>query len=397
VKTIAEHLTDAGYATVGVGQNVHLERLYNFGQGFDEYAFPARGDWGISFGARVLECFDPHRFPGLFPSTRAIADVAVEKIRSHAKAPFFLWVHVLDPHWPYEPPPELVTAQRSSSGMGYRFGDHETVTNVQAGNLKLGLDDQRWVKELYKGEIRLMDQQVGRILDELRQLGLYDESLIVFASDHGEEFFEHGTFEHGHTLFDEVLRVPLAFKLPRASRKLRVAVDVSTESLAPTLLDLAGLELAPEAFDGPSLEPLVEGTGMTVPPSISTGTYYHGEKAAVVVDGYKYVVEYDTGRELLFHLAEDPRELVSLAAVEPEIVAAARTLLAHRVQQSLERRASMGLVVEEAELDAGVLASLRKLGYGGTDAKKRDGGEDDASRERSPQLDGAGTQEPERE
>lgn len=397
VKTIAEYLSEAGYATLGVGLNVHLEHLYNFGQGFDEYAFPARGDYGIAFGARVMECFDPHRFPELFPSTQAIADVALEKIRAHAQEPFFLWLHVLDPHWPYEPPPELVTAQRSTSGMGFRFGDHETVTNVQAGNLKLGLDDQRWVKELYKGEIRLMDQNVGRILDELRELGLYDESLIVFASDHGEEFFEHGNFEHGHTLFDEVLRVPIAFKLPRASRKLRVAVDVSSESLAPTLLDLAGLEIAAEAFDGSSLVPLVEGTGMAVPPSISTGTYYHGEKAAVVVDGYKYVVEYDTGRELLFHLAEDPQELRSLAAARPELVLEARTLLGERVKQSLERRTSMGLVVEEVELDDATREQLRRLGYIGEGGKKEKPAKGESIDKRLKNLDYAGEGDPKSE
>jgi len=369
IRTLAERFQEAGYATGGVGLNVHLEHAFRFGQGFADYRFPALPEYGISVGSKVLEALRPNRFPELFPSTTAITDVAVDWVRTHRDVPFFLWVHSLDPHWRYEPPAQDVPEEWRGGELFW--GDHGTVTAVQAGNLKLGPADRDYVRMLYEGEIRYTDRELGRLIRELKELGLYDRALIAFASDHGEEFWEHGRFEHGHTLYDEVLRVPLAFKLPENASVGRSDVAVSTESLTPTLVELAGLEASPSEFSSPSLRPLVassEGpTEHVLAPSFANGTYYHGEKEMVLFGGgrWKYVADLETGREVLFDLVSDPGEELDLSAVHPDRITAARDLLKRHYEQSADLRKSLEIDAEDTTLDQRTNQRLRDLGYSG--------------------------------
>src|SRR4029077_15384748 len=115
--------------------------------------------------------------------------------------------------------------------------------------------DVRHLRALYDGEVRAADRELGAFLNLLRKLGRYDESLIVLVADHGEEFGEHGGFDHGRTLYEEVLRVPLIVKFPRARgvAAVRGAAPVSSLDLAPALLAAAGRGVGSPAaggFDG---------------------------------------------------------------------------------------------------------------------------------------------------
>jgi len=415
IDTLAERLRAAGYHTAGVGLNAHLERAFGFDQGFDDYAFPARPDYGLALGARVLERFAPARFPEVYPSTTAIAEVAQGWIRAHAREPFFLWMHVLDPHWPYEPPPEFVEHPEREPR---RWGEPEMVTDVQAGNTKPGQAERERVEELYAGEIRYVDSEIAHVLATLRELGLYDKALIVFASDHGEEFWEHGRYEHGHTLYDEVLRVPLCFKLPGAEAKSRVDAAISTQALTPTVLDVLGLAYDPELMSSRSLAPwwrvpetvmpapaapettpetALPETAMldaatlptamlqTSPPALGdaapaaprparpvpeplfmSGTYYFGEKRGVVFDGRKLVLELDTGRRELYDLADDPHELRSLAAAQPDTTEAGLALLREWEARCAALRVKLGITADSSvEAGGEVERAMQGLGYGG--------------------------------
>ena len=365
--TLAEHLRAAGYDTAALGLNAHLEPLFRFDQGFRDYRFPARADYGTSLGAKVLARFRAERWPARYPSTEAIADEAIAFLRRHPVDPFFLWVHVLDPHWPYEPPERTVTTNPPRPDASYRWGDPALITDVQAGRQRLGASERDWVRALYQGEIALVDEHVGRILATLRNLSLYDRALIVVASDHGEEFWEHGGYEHGHTLYDEVLRVPLAFKLPRGGAKKRVRSAVSTESVTPTIVDV--LELPPGRFSSPSLRPLWQGAAALPWPAplVATGTYYHGEKRAVLFDGWKYVLDLDTSREELYDLGNDPGERRSQASARPDLLQRAREILDEKVRAGIELRRDLGIsdASQVAELDDVTLRRLGELGYAG--------------------------------
>lgn len=364
LETLAERLRAAGYRTAGIGLNAHLERAFRFDQGFDDYAFPARHAHGVSLGAKWLEHLAPARYPEVFPSTTAIADVALDWLDANGDQPFFLWVHVLDPHWPYEPPDEWVEHPERAPR---RWGDPEMVTNVQAGNTKPGAAERERVAELYAGEIRYVDHELARIVAKLRELGVYERALVAFASDHGEEFWEHGRYEHGHTLYDEVLRVPLFLKLPGETPVQEIASEVTTEALVPTMLDVLGLAHDPEAFTSHSLAPFwrAPGTAMAEP-LFAAGTYYFGEKRAVVFDGKKLVVELDTKRCELYDLTRDPQELHSMAAAEPEAVRRGLALLAERDETCRALRERLGIREEAGAAPSEELLDLMgQIGYGG--------------------------------
>jgi arylsulfatase A-like enzyme len=366
LETLAERLRTAGYHTGALGLNAHLERAFGFDQGFVDYAFPAREDYGIALGARLLERLSPARFPELFPSTTAISDAAVDWIAAHAGEPFFLWVHVLDPHWPYEPPAEWVEHPELEPR---RWGEPEMVTNVQAGNTKPGEAERERVRALYAGEIRYVDAELARVFAALKEHGLYERALIAFASDHGEEFWEHGHYEHGHTLYDEVLRVPLAFKLPGAGARTHVDEFVSTESLTPTLLDVMGVPFDPATFTSGSLVPFWSSTEVAPDGALfATGTYYFGEKRAVLFDGWKLILEVDTQRVELYDLADDPHELHSVASAHPEVCAEGLRRIEERLASCARLRAKLGVRdAPAAEAGEETTRMLQGLGYGGAD------------------------------
>jgi len=367
VDTLAEHLRRAGYTTIGVGLNAHLEPLFNFGQGFDEYFFPARDDYGISLGARLLELIDAHRWPELFPSTTAITDRALDRINAHAERPFFLWIHLLDPHWPLEPPDEFAPPPATDSRIGGFWGDKEVVTEVQAGKIKLGKADQARVRDLYRGEVEYVDANVGRLLASLKELGVYDEALVVFTSDHGEELWERGRFGHGHTMFDEVLRVPLAFKLPGGRGEMRVDEVVSNESLTPTLLELVGLESGRSTFTSSSLAAWMDDAVPAPEPAPIYGaaTYYYGEKRAVVFEGLKAVLELDTGRLELYDLRSDAEEIHAIGSARPADLARGADLLRTRAEDAARLREQMGLKDTAVDVGGQIDQLLRDLGYAG--------------------------------
>jgi arylsulfatase A-like enzyme len=364
VETLAERLRAAGYATAGLGLNAHLEPAFAFDQGFDEYRFPARLEHGIALGAKLLERLDPARFPELFPSTEAIADAAVEWLRAQRQRPFFLWVHVLDPHWPYEPPAAWLEQPAREPRV---WGAPATVTDVQAGNTKLGARDRERVSELYAGEIRYVDAQIARLIATLRELDLYQDALVVLASDHGEEFWEHGRYEHGHTLYDEVLRVPLLFKLPGDGPRARLGAAVTTEALVPTVLDVLGVAHEPADFGQASLRSWWQAPEKAAEAALfATGTYYFGQKECVVFEGMKLVLELDTGRIELFDLDSDPRELVSLSSARRADVERGLALLADWRARSAARRAALGLrEADEVEPGDELRRLLESLGYAG--------------------------------
>ena len=369
--TLAEHMRDAGYTTAGMGLNVHLEPYFGFAQGFDQYWFPVRREWGDSLGSKVLGALDPARYPALFPTTEALADVAVRWLEDNRDRDFFLWIHFLDPHWPYEPPAEYVPPREPGQRIGARWGDHETVTEVQAGTYKLGEEDQARVRALYRGEIEYVDAELARVIAKLRELGLYDQALIVFTSDHGEEFWEHGRFEHGHTLYDEVLRVPLAFKLPGNEQHAPVDTAVGTEALTPTLLELCNIE-AQHPLSAGSLVRFWNASGNTESEdALAAGTYYYNEKRMLLSGDLKLIVDHATGRVEVYDLGQDPGERAPLGLGD-ERVGVLLGKLERREEELSRLREQLDLRSQEVGGDANTDSRLDALGYG----QSGTGGED---------------------
>ncbi len=364
LQTLAERLRDAGYATAAIGFSDMLAVERNLSQGFERYDFVPVPEPGISFGERLLHHLDENR-NAWRDWTDRLPRLATGWLEKNRQRDFFLWLHYYDPHLPYTPPARWLPEDGPPPRIGKKFGK---LPAVRHGHFVPTAAEQGWIRDLYEAEVRHVDESVGRLLETLERLGLYDDSLIVFTSDHGEEFWEHGGFEHGHSMHREVLRVPLLIKLPgsRPSPIHEIVSPVSTAAILPTVLELCGLDYRPTDLSVTSLAPLLAaGEPAAVEPIVSTGTLYYEDRVSIAFERTKYVRWLASGNEDLYDLAADPQETVSIADSTPDRLEVARQLLADAETNSRRLRGVHGIPRdgETAELDADTLRRLRALGY----------------------------------
>ncbi|MDB4433184.1 sulfatase [bacterium] len=277
LSTLSERLRDAGYATAFITTNPNVGSFFGFDRGFDQMIeLYARKDEG-----RV-------HFSETITKSNLATDRAIEWLK-RAPRPFLLVILTIDPHTPYAPPISVFKAAAAALPRG--------VTLTPRDRLLL----------LYRSEISLNDHSFGRLIGYLRRTEVLDDTVVVLTSDHGEEFFEHGEFQHGKTLYEEVLHVPIAIRYPRSSRVAagtRIDRPVRTVDIAPTVLDLAGMSPLPRA-DGTSLLGAPEGAAEPVYSSLDLD----GVRLEAVIDyPWKLIVDGESGAQSLYNLAEDPGE-----------------------------------------------------------------------------------------
>jgi arylsulfatase A-like enzyme len=357
--TLAEYMQEAGYYTAAIGYNPFLMSSYNVCQGFDEYTFTGIPVRHSSLGGFVVDSI----FPWLFPSTGStgqITNLVTRWMERNKDRRFFLWTHYLDPHVPYSPPPAFIPDGEPSPRIGTTF---HRADDIRAGHLFPTPTERRWIRALYGGEVRYVDDNVGQVLQALKRLGIYDDALILLTSDHGEEFWEHGGFEHGHSLNQELLWVPLIVKLPRSVRQGEVAARVSTESILPTVLDICDVDYEDQYLTGRSLIALIDGRAQSgeATPLLSTGTLYYEQQESVAFGEYKYVLHAVTGDEEFFRL-DSASGYEAMQATEEQLERA-RTILDLRRSACAELREYYGVIPEEAPIDESVQEQLRALGY----------------------------------
>jgi len=366
VRTVAEQMRAAGFHTAAIVHNAYLSDQQNVDQGFSEYSqYPRPMLAGSTVGEELLERlpFGPGR-PDR--TTAEIADEAISWLEEHQEETFFLWVHIFDPHMPYAPERDYLPDREGPVSIGDAFDD---LRAVRGGYFAPDHEEREWIRELYAAEVRYVDENIGRIVAALKRMGLYDPSLILFLSDHGEEFWEHDGFEHGHTLYEEVLRVPLIVKLPRRQAAGRVVSHaVTTESVAPTLLDLCGIAREKSKDDAAGLSVHWAGVdslnSVWGRPIYSTGQLYYADHEAILFGRHKYIVSRVDGAEELYDLKADPGETVSIAPQKPELLDRARRHLAAHHQRAQRLRERLGISgTEQTELDPGTIRRLRSLGY----------------------------------
>ena len=290
--TLAEMLQARGFATgAAIANSVIYSAGTNFEQGFDVYS-GLHGE-----GNR----------PSKLVEAAGIVDEALRFVDARRGFPTFLYVHTMDPHVPYAPPPPY----------DRMFEPHPTKDHPGADpryDFKEPLDRERLIAQ-YDGDVAYGDQEFGRFLAALKQRGLYERALIVFLSDHGEEFEDHGKWLHGRSVFDELIRVPLLVKFPKnegAGR--RIAQQVQTVDVLPTVLLGGGLSVpTPPIITGRPLQAVVEG-GAPEPPAVAEishrGFVAHGMRTR----NDKFIQRFSPEEgELYFDLRTDPGERVSLA------------------------------------------------------------------------------------
>jgi arylsulfatase A-like enzyme len=358
--TLAEVLRHAGYRTAAFVSSTVLGPQANLAQGFDEFhAWP--GPWlGHSLGATLLTAKVPRFRQEEIPPPDLTA-AATTWLQTHRDEPFFLWLHTFDPHAPYGPPRRYLQGKTPPGdhlqGLRFEGWDEE---EIRAGTWVPTDAERAWIRQLYLAEGRWVDDSVGRLVAELKRLGIYDDALILVVSDHGEEFWEHGSYGHGHTLYDEILRVPLLVKLPGASRTGRTTTPVSTASLYATVLETCRLPLPAGHPAAGSLSALPE----TPAPLLSLGLNRYEDRRALHFGRFKYIRWTLSGREELYDLDADPGETINLARSSPAELAEGRRILAELEEEGKRARQRLRLPSgETTDLDDHTLERLRSLGY----------------------------------
>lgn len=363
LQTLAGYMRDNGYFTGAIVFNPYLKLSHGMSQGFLHYDVYPKTVTGNSLGARLLKRFFPRRFRQ-YITTSDSTDLAIDWLKSNQGKDCFLWVHYLDPHMPYAPPDEFLPKEKAPQTIGTNFD--RSSGDIRGGFFTPSLSEREWIRKLYDGEVRYVDKSVGRLLDTLKQLNIYDDSLIILTADHGEEFWEHGSFEHGHSLYNELLRVPLIIKLPLSSSKGRINSMVQTHSVMPTVLDICGITYDSEHLSVASLTPLWKGGPGTFEerPVVSSGLLYYEDREALFYTGLKYIHSSISGHEELYDLARDPQERFNIANVNPGPMNQARDIMKKyhagakqlRDYYQIERGT-------EIELDQKTLQELKSLGY----------------------------------
>jgi arylsulfatase A-like enzyme len=387
--TIAEVFREAGYTTVSFASNGFVGRLTNLHQGFEELHESSSLN---SEGYRSK-------------TAREYVDRAIDWIERHPDTPFFMYLHVFDPHHQYEPRAPYASAFNDAAKREEHEKERETsrpfIHQEMRGRglpnpeelKKAGLDAGKWVtyeRDWYDGSILGMDAEVGRLIERLRQLGIERDTLLVFFSDHGEGFGEHGNMWHGFTGYGEMSGVPMVFYQPGVvPAGLKISETVRNLDLMPTVLDLSGLPI-PENVQGQSLVPLMaaarqvqggsqgsvaeiaSGLGWTPQPAVTEksddprGENPKGLLSYAIIDGgWKLVhnvkspdnrAEYE-----LYHHQEDPLDLKNVLDEHADQAETLKAKLAewHKMVEAgqlPEGESTEGISEKELE-------RLRSLGY----------------------------------
>lgn len=362
--TIAEYLADSGLKTGAIGKNVFLHPEYNINQGFVEYNFfPQRNELVNSFGGAFIRITLPESFK-TDASTTDLTNLSREWINDNQDIDFFLWIHYFDPHIPYSPPLEYLVEDDNESSIGNSL---QSAALIRSGHYSPNRAERKRIKELYDAEVRYVDDSIGQLLETLEELDIYNDSLIIITSDHGEEFWEHDGFEHGHTLYNELINVPLIIKLPDNKNSETIDIPVTTQSILPTILDLSNIDYEDGSHLASSLVPLLENnpSEYEIKPIISSSLLYYEDRESAVFDENKYIRTIITNREEFYNLDKDPEEQrpLSNSAASDKINQAQEILQQHK-DESLKSGKYYGVEKsEKVELDKEKKEKLKALDY----------------------------------
>lgn len=357
VETVAERLRAGGVRTLAFTNAAFVNPLLGLTRGFEHESHRHAYNQDVR---RAGETF-----------AAALGELAKDDGR-----PTFCLVHLFDAHLDYDPPGEFATRYTEGLADTRRPLGFRDCSAVPPGEPEPGVTGEHVerVRAAYEAEVAYVDHELGRFLAALEERGDLARTTVILTADHGEEFWEHGAFEHGHSLYDELVRVPLLLTPPHGAGASPgvTAVPVRTLDLAPTLCELFGLEPS-GAFEGESLLAVARGEDVTPRSALSEGTLYGSDKFALRTERYKLVLDRHPRAQRpieLYDWSVDPEEHDDLAAREPALARA----LANELEARLAALATLARDLRPGEPQdlspakrAEYEAQLDSLGYGGDD------------------------------
>lgn len=398
--TLAECLESLGYVTAAFSNTPHVSRKRGFDRGFQYFIEMWGGQFPtpLSFLRAIRAGLKLATFHGTrnlirdkfvnrllrrFNGTRKTTRLALEWLTNHAREePFFLFIHYLEPHDPYDEAPASIQARIFKQSI-WTDSERKHVLTVcldphlfNTGKVSLTEHEIELLRRLYLSEIAFTDVCLGRILRQLERLGLSDNTFVAVTSDHGECLGEHSFIGHSFFLYDELIRIPLAIRYAKRFREgLRTDVPVQLIDLWPTILELSGHE-AYGSSNGRSLLstdlqarisryvfaehelPIYNRTILNFRhPDFNDQDFRYGYK--VIQDGSLKFVRRSDGIEKLYDLRQATGESVDVSGGKPETARAMAQALS-RFERSLETPPDSGF---ESWSDTVIAKRLRDLGY----------------------------------
>lgn len=344
-RSLVQVLSAAGVRTAAFTEGGFFTNAFGLGLGFDRFE-----EDHYLFGGGVERTFEN----------------GLAWLDEHGDAPFFLLLHTYEAHMPYLRTTFVAGLDPGRVGEHFTEEDHEALA---AGEVVYDAAELAYLEALYDGGVHEADRWIGKLLDGLAARGLADSTAVIVTSDHGEELseqrFPEFTGDHGHAFFDYLLHVPLIVADPRHRSGRRVAAQVRSMDVLPTVMEMLGVELPPDV-EGRSLLALVAGEDEELERTASGGSPGSGpDRDFVRVGGYKLIRSYEEShdrvfagleRERLYDLGADPREGENLA---PQREALLRVL-----RERLERaHGGPGIALDELDVPAELAEQLRALGY----------------------------------
>lgn len=354
--TLARLLREEGYQTAGFASGPYLARNHNLSQGFEFYD-DSPATLGTQGGAHkdvtnVKMVSAIHRF--------------LKKERK-PESPLFLFAYFWDPHYDYIPPSPYDRMFVDDEMTRINLEGYESNSLISS---ELEAEEIRFILSQYDGEIAWTDQMLERVFDALKQASLWEDSLVIVTSDHGEEFFDHGKKGHKKSLYVESVHVPLFVKFPRATRTGRDARLVSLVDLFSTVLEIAGVADIPDHQGHSLLRPVPEDRSIFF--ELLASHYFQDadrsgytrkdeEWFAVRKGDWKLVTVPEQGRRELYAVGADPVEQFDIAITDPARVDAMEALIALWLKNSVDFAENRNAA--EAVLSEDQLERLRALGY----------------------------------
>jgi arylsulfatase A-like enzyme len=344
--TLAEILGDRGYKTAGIGGGPWFHKEFGLGRGFDFFMNGA-----VEGGAQWMAM-----------TAEELNEPALNWLERNYKKPFFLFLNYFDPHTPYHAPAPFDT----------KFGQPKSVTDafevaekVMKHREKLSDEELHSLLLAYDNEIAYADFHLGNLLAKMKELGVYDNSIIVVTSDHGEYFGEHDLLTHSVTVYEEVVRIPLIIKFPRGQdEKMSVEDRVQLTDIIPTIL--AKLEIPiPETVQGDVIggasHPIIVESFQHFDYTKMYGERFDNDWRALYKASAKYIWTRD-GESQLFNLSKDPGEMNDLAAEHSEQLESLENEMSEWMS-SFSPYPFSSYKGFEPDLKKEELESLRTLGY----------------------------------
>ncbi len=362
--TLAEMLASQGYFTAATVANFGIvSRHMGMARGFEVFASPMMipPDYTLARAVRSILSFvgpmEMSRINNRAPDINRIADPVLRKAERQA-SPLFLYVNYMDAHAICLPPPPYDTLFPGHDGSFDPRRYYDVAHQVNAGSRRLNEDERADVVSQYDGSIRLIDDQIARLIGRLRELGRFDDALIIVTADHGEAFGEYGLLGHEASTRQDQVHVPLLIKYPHQTEPAVDPTVLSQVDLLPTILDTLKMAV-PEGLDGSPVRLLrdTERIAVSECQASDVNNRLAGVQRSIRKDNMKLTTT-TNGPTALYDLARDPNEQHNLFSGSESVDSSGLLTELDRWLAATPRYDPGG-----TPLDPEMVERLRSLGY----------------------------------